>query len=75
MSMFDKAKEFLNTEKGEEISDQILDKVADAAESKLGADKSEQIRSAREQIDARVGNEGAAGVGEEPAQPAEPVAE
>lgn len=75
MSMFDKAKEFLNTDKGEEISDQILDKAAEAAEAKLGADKSEQIRSAREQIDSRIGNEGAAGAQEEPAQPSEPVAE
>ena len=36
MGIFDKAKDALNSDKGEELTDKGLDKAADAADDKLG---------------------------------------
>ena len=38
MGIFDKAKDALNSEKGEQISDLVLDKGAEVAQDKLGED-------------------------------------
>ncbi|GAA1475139.1 antitoxin [Corynebacterium felinum] len=57
MSVFDKAKELLNSEKGEQISDAVLDKAADLAKDKLGADKADKIEAVRKAADEKLGNE------------------
>ncbi|MHA2787554.1 antitoxin [Corynebacterium sp. S7] len=59
MGIFDKAKDLLGDE-GQ--TDAVLDKAQQLATEKLGADKAEQVRQVREEIDKRVGN------GETPAQ-------
>ena len=43
MGIFDKAKDALNSDKGEELSDKGLDKAADAAKGKLGEDKADPV--------------------------------
>lgn len=58
MGIFDKAKEALNSEKAEEVSDKILDKGEEFAKSKLGDDKADQVTDVRNKIDDRIGNEG-----------------
>ena len=65
MGIFDKAKDALNSDKGEQLSDSALDKGADLAKSKLGEDKADKIDSARDQLDDRIGNAGAEGAPEE----------
>lgn len=57
MSIFDKAKEALTSDKGEEITDKVFDAAENFAAEKLGADKAEQVRQAREALDAKIGNE------------------
>ncbi|QGU08192.1 hypothetical protein COCCU_11450 [Corynebacterium occultum] len=52
MGIFDKAKEAL---KNEQLTDNALDKVEDLARRKLGADKADQIKRVRDQVDERVG--------------------
>lgn len=61
MGIFDKAKDALNSDKGEQVSDSALDKGADLAKGKLGEDKADKIDSARDQLDERIGNQGAEG--------------
>lgn len=56
MGLLDKAKDALNTEKGQKAVDKGLDKAQDAAKNKLGEDKSEQIDQARQKIDEHLGN-------------------
>lgn len=51
-----KANEFLSSDSGERKSDELLDKVADAAKRKLGADKADKIDQVRDAIDERIGN-------------------
>ncbi|RNE48159.1 Rv0909 family putative TA system antitoxin [Corynebacterium alimapuense] len=48
----DKAAEFLGNEQN---TDQVLDKAEQLATDKLGEDKAEHIRTAREAIDERIG--------------------
>lgn len=61
-----KAKEFLSnnkvtdalkSEKAEEVSDTLLDKVADAADSVTGGKFHDQIDSARDEADKHIGNQ------------------
>lgn len=52
-----KANEFLNSESGERKSDELLDKAADAAKRKLGADKAAKVDRVRDAIDDRIGND------------------
>ena len=59
MGIFDKAKDALNTDKGEQISDSALDKGANLAKGKLGEGKADKIDSVRDQLDERIGNQGA----------------
>lgn len=58
VSIFDKAKEALNSDKGEEITDKAFDAVEKFAAEKLGADKADKVKQAREALDAKIGNEG-----------------
>jgi hypothetical protein len=53
----DKVKDALKSEQAEDISDKILDGVADAAQKLTGSKFDEQIENAREQADKRVGDE------------------
>ncbi|EEI78991.1 antitoxin [Corynebacterium striatum] len=59
MGIFDKAKDALNSEKGEQISDSVLDKGAEVAQDKLGEDKADQIKQGRDKLDDQIGNAGA----------------
>ncbi|MEX3563190.1 antitoxin [Corynebacterium phoceense] len=58
MGIFDKAKDALNSDKGEQISDQALDKGAEFATGKLGENKADQIDSARDKADEHIGKQG-----------------
>lgn len=59
MGIFDKVKDALNSEKGEQISDSVLDKGAEVAQDKLGEDKADQIKQGRDKLDDQIGNAGA----------------
>lgn len=50
-----KATEFLNSDKAEEQTDQVLDKAADLAKNKLGEDKADQVDKVRNAIDDKIG--------------------
>ena len=50
-----KANEFLNSEKGEQKSDELLDKGTQRATDRLGEDKTEHIQKARDAADDRIG--------------------
>lgn len=60
MGIFDNAKnkanEFLNSDSGEQKSDAFLDKAADFAKDKLGADKADKIDRIRDAADEKIGN-------------------
>ena len=58
--LFDKAKDFLNSDQGEKTSDSVLDKAAAAADKVTGGKHTDKIANAREQADAHLGrNDGA----------------
>ena len=53
----DKVKDALHSEQAENISDKLLDGVADAADKATGGKFSDQIDGARDAADKRVGDE------------------
>lgn len=53
----EKIQEALKSEQAEQISDSVLDKVADFADKVTGGKHSEQIADVREKLDGAVGNE------------------
>ena len=55
--LFDKAQEFLKSDKGEQVSDQVLDKAAAAADRATGGKHADQIASARNTADEHLGTE------------------
>ncbi|MGT2426818.1 Rv0909 family putative TA system antitoxin [Amnibacterium kyonggiense] len=55
--LFDKAQDFLKTDKGEQVSDQVLDKAAAAADKATGGEHDQQIASARDTADQHLGTE------------------
>jgi hypothetical protein len=55
--LFEKAKALVNSEQGERISDQALDRAADIAAKRTGGSHDEQIRSARNTADQHIGTE------------------
>jgi hypothetical protein len=57
----DKAKGFLKSDKVEEVSDNVFDAVANAANKVTGGKFEEKIDGVRDSVDAKIGNEGAAG--------------
>ncbi len=57
VSIFDKAKEALNSEKAEQVSDQALDRAEALAKSKAGAEHHDKISGVRDSIDKQVGTE------------------
>ncbi|QNE89528.1 antitoxin [Corynebacterium incognita] len=57
MGIFDKAKDAMNSDKGEQISDSALDKGVDAANQKFGDQHADKIDKAREAADGKLGNE------------------
>jgi MT0933-like antitoxin protein len=59
----DKAKEFLDSAKGEQVSDQGLDKAEQFADERTGGTHDAQIDKARDFADDRIGQQGT----EEPA--------
>ena len=54
-----KAQDALNTDKGEQISDQGIDKAHDAASGVGGGKFDDQIQQGRDAADQRVGDDGA----------------
>ncbi|MDO5098257.1 MAG: antitoxin [Corynebacterium sp.] len=58
MGFMDKAKDMLNTDKAEEVSDQILDKASEMAKGALGEDKAAKIDEVRDTIDKKIGTDG-----------------
>ncbi|WIM71027.1 antitoxin [Corynebacterium suedekumii] len=50
-----KANEFLNSEKGEQKTDDLMDKGAQHATDRLGEDKAEHIQKARDAADDHIG--------------------
>lgn len=55
--LFDKAKDLLNSEQGEKISDQVLDKAAAAADTATGGKHTDKIASGRDTADKHLGTE------------------
>ena len=55
--MGDKAKDFLNSDKGEQASDKGLDKAGDMADQKTGGNHDAQIDKGRDLADGKLGNE------------------
>ena len=53
----DKAKEALNSEKGEQMSDAAIDRAGDAANSATGGRFDEKIDAGEDAADARVGDQ------------------
>jgi hypothetical protein len=53
----DKAKDFLDSEQGEQRSDQALDKAAEFADEKTGNKYDQQIDKGRDVADTRLGQE------------------
>lgn len=53
MGLMDKAKDMLNDE---ETKDKVLDKAEELGKDKLGEDKADQIKKAREMADKHIGN-------------------
>jgi hypothetical protein len=54
----DKAKDALNSDKGEKVSDQALDKGEEFAEQKTGGQHDSQIEKGRDLADERIGQPG-----------------
>ena len=52
-----KAKDAVNSDKGEEFSDQGLDKATDFANDKTGGKFEDQINQGRDGVDGKLGNE------------------
>ena len=57
MGMMDKAKDALNSDKGEQVSDQGLDKAGQIADQKTGGTHDAQIDKARDLADGKLGTE------------------
>jgi hypothetical protein len=57
----DKAKDFVKSDKVEEVSDGIFDAIANAANKVTGGRFESQIDGARDAVDAKIGNDGAEG--------------
>lgn len=55
--LFDQAKKFLNSEQGEKISDQVLDRASEAADKATGGKHHDQIASGRDTADKHLGTE------------------
>lgn len=53
----DKAKDFLDSDKGEKASDSALDKGSDMAEGKAGG-HADQVAKGRDLADGKIGDEG-----------------
>ncbi|MGC5172485.1 antitoxin [Micromonospora sp. DT81.3] len=53
----DKAKEFLNSEKGEQASDAAIDKAGDAANSATGGKFDDKINAGEDAADRKVGDQ------------------
>jgi hypothetical protein len=54
----DKARDFLDSDKGEKVSDQALDKAGQAADQKTGGTHGAQIDKGRDLADDRIGQPG-----------------
>lgn len=57
MGIVDKAKDALNSDKGEKASDAVLDKAADAAKQRFGEDNADKIDKVRDAADRKLGTE------------------
>jgi hypothetical protein len=55
--LFDQAKKLIHTEQGEKITDQVLDRAAEAASKATGGKHDDKIHSARAAADEHVGTD------------------
>ncbi|MPQ98521.1 antitoxin [Modestobacter sp. I12A-02628] len=53
----DKAKDFLNSDKGETVSDQGLEKAGDFADQRTGGTHDAQIDKGRDLLDGKIGDQ------------------
>lgn len=51
----DRVGDFLNSDKGEQVSDGVLDKAADAANDATGGGHQDQIEKAQQAADSKIG--------------------
>jgi hypothetical protein len=58
VGLMDKAKDALNSDKGEQLSDQALDKGGQVADQKTGGQHTSQIDKGRDLADERIGQPG-----------------
>jgi hypothetical protein len=58
VGLMDKAKDGLNSDKGEKVSDQALDKAGQAADQKTGGNHDAQIDKGRDLADDKIGQPG-----------------
>jgi hypothetical protein len=56
-ALFDKAKQLVNSEQGEKVTDQVLGTVADIVSKRTGGKHDEQIDRARKLVDERLGRQ------------------
>ena len=56
-ALFDKAKQLVNSEQGEKVTDQVLGTVADIVSKRTGGKHDEQIDQARRFVDERLGRD------------------
>lgn len=67
MGLMDKAGEFLNSEQGEQVSDQALQAGADAVNNATGNQYADQVEQVRAFADDKVGQQGTPAEGNPPA--------
>jgi len=53
--LFEKAKQFVQSEQGEKVTDQVLGSVADIVSKRTGGKHDEQIAKARKVVDEKLG--------------------
>ena len=57
-ALFDKAAQFVRSEQGEKVTDQVLGSVADIVSKRTGGKHDVQIAKAREVVDEKLGRKG-----------------
>lgn len=61
MGIADKAKDALNSEKGQQKANEGLDKAADFAKDKVGDDKADKVDQARDKVGEELNNDAGQG--------------
>lgn len=64
MGLMDQAKDFANSEQGEQMTDQAMQTAADAANTATGGQHADKIAQGQQAADGRIGLEGQAAAGD-----------